>query len=64
MVNKLSEIEQTFNTYRATLDGKNYTNNDLLEMLAKETDTAKRQAIWEALKQVGEQVGAKLIELA
>ena len=64
MVKASSEIEKTFNTYRAELEGKKYTNNELLEMLAKEKDSKKRQAIWEALKQVGEQVGPKIIALA
>ncbi len=64
MVKKSSEIEQTFNTFRATLEGRTWSNNDLLERLAKETDSARRQAIWEALKQVGAQVGTPLVELA
>ncbi len=64
MVDKSSAIEQTFNTFRATLDDRTWSNNDLLERLAQETDSAKRQAIWEALKQVGDQVGEPLIELA
>jgi len=64
MVKRSSEIAQIFNTYRATLDGQRYTNNDLLEMLGKENDTQKRRAIWEALKQVGGQVAPKLVELA
>ena len=64
MVNASSEIEKTFNTFRAELEGKKYTNNELLEMLAKEKNSKKRQAIWEALKQVGEQVGPKIVALA
>ena len=64
LVNAATEIEQTFNTFRPTLDGKQVTNNDLLSAISKETDSAKRQAAWEALKQVGESVGGKLVELA
>jgi peptidyl-dipeptidase A len=64
MVARATEIERMLNTYRAKVDGKEYTNNDLLEMIAKETDSAKRQAYWEGLKQVGEVVSPKLIELA
>lgn len=62
---KLSgEIEQMFQNQRGVLDGKEYTNNELLEMLEKETDSARRQEIWEALKQVGELVADKIVELA
>ena len=64
MVHLSTAISQIFNTYRAQIDGKKYSNNDLLEMLGKETDSGKRKQIWTALKQVGEQVAPKLIELA
>ncbi|HOU53820.1 MAG TPA: M2 family metallopeptidase [Myxococcota bacterium] len=64
LVRRSSEIEQTFNTYRATLDGRAWSNNELLEMLQKTTDSARRQAIWEALKGVGAKVGPMLLELA
>lgn len=64
MVTMSAAIEQKFKSFRGTLDGKKYTNNELLEMLGKETDSARRKAIWEALKEVGDQVGADLIALA
>ncbi len=59
-----NEIEQIFQTQRGVLNGKKYTNNELLEMLEKETDSAKRFAIWDSLKQVGQMVAPKLIKLA
>lgn len=62
---KLSgEIEQSFQNQRGVLNGKEYTNNELLEMLEKETDSQKRREIWEALKQVGELVADRMVELA
>jgi peptidyl-dipeptidase A len=64
LVAKSSQIEQIFNTYRATMDGRSWTNNALLETLAKETDSDRRKAAWDALKQVGAQVGPLLVELA
>ena len=64
MVDLATEIEMVFQTDRAELDGQPYTNNDLLEMIRKETDSAKREAIWKALKVVGDKVGSKLIDLA
>ena len=64
MIDMSSEIEKVFQTHRPRLDGKEYSNNDLLEMIAAETDSAKRKAIWEALKQVGEEVHEKIIALA
>jgi len=64
MVKRSSEIEQIFNTFRAELDGKKLSNNDMLEMLGKEKSGEKRKAVWEGLKQVGGAVGPKLVELA
>ena len=59
-----SQIEQIFQTQRAVYEGTEYTNNELLAMLEKETDSRRRYAIWDALKQVGEIVAPKMIELA
>ncbi len=64
LVKLSAEIEQIFNTFRGELNGKQYSNNDLLEMLKKETDSPKRREIWETLKQTGDAVAAKLLTLA
>ena len=64
MVEKSNEIEKLTNNFRAKIDGQEYTNNQLLELLAKENDSAKRQQYWEALKQVGAVTAPKIIELA
>jgi peptidyl-dipeptidase A len=59
-----SEIEQIFQTQRARYEGKEYTNNELLAMLETETDSQKRYEIWDTLKDVGDMVAPKVIELA
>lgn len=59
-----AEIEQVFTTFRGKIDGKEYPDNELKAMLKEEVDSSKRQHIWEALKQVGEAVAPRLIELA
>ena len=64
LVKLSAEIEQIFNTFRGGLNGKQYSNNDLLEMLKKETNSTKRQNIWETLKQTGNAVADKLLVLA
>ena len=64
MVRAQSEIELQFNTFRAELEGLEMTNNDLLDALKEETDSAKRKEMWKALKQVGAEVAPKLIALA
>ncbi|HYW79363.1 MAG TPA: M2 family metallopeptidase [Thermoguttaceae bacterium] len=64
MVTLSTQIEETFNTFRGELDGEKLTNNVLLEMLAKEIDSARRKAIWETLKQTGAAVAPDLVKLA
>ncbi|MCS7306094.1 MAG: M2 family metallopeptidase [Thermoguttaceae bacterium] len=64
LVEASTEIEQALSTYRAKLNGQEYSNNELLEMLRQEKISSNRQKIWEALKQVGAIVGPKLIALA
>jgi peptidyl-dipeptidase A len=64
MVDAATDIERIFSTHRGKVGGKAYSNNELLEMLRKEKAHAKRQAAWEATKQVGAEVGPKLVALA
>lgn len=64
MVDLSTEIEKLQKTHRAELEGQQYSNNDLLEMLADSSDSARREAIWRALQQVGAVVAPKLVELA
>jgi peptidyl-dipeptidase A len=64
LVEAATEIEQALTTYRAKWNGREYSNNELLQMLRDQKDSGKRQALWEALKQVGGVVGPKLIALA
>jgi len=64
LVDLSTEIERTFKTFRAEMDGRRWSNNELLHILSKETDSSRRQKAWEALKQVGAAAGPKLRELA
>jgi peptidyl-dipeptidase A len=59
-----ARINQAFSTFRGEMDGKRCSNNQLLDVLGHETDSGRRQAAWEALKQVGAAVGPDLIALA
>ncbi len=64
IVTNETEIKKVFNNFRGKLDGKEYSNNQLLGMLEKENDSLKRKKIWETLKQVGAVVAPKLVALA
>jgi len=61
---KSTEIEHLFNTFRANLDGKELTENEIKEILKEETDVIKRERVWNAGKKQGEMVEKDLIELA
>jgi peptidyl-dipeptidase A len=64
MVQLSKRIERTFSTFRGELDGQSLSNNQLLEQLRNERDSARRQRLWEALKSVGGAVAPQLVELA
>jgi peptidyl-dipeptidase A len=58
-----AQVEQEFSTFRATLDGKKVTSNEIDDILKTETDSRKRREAWMASKQVGNVVAADLIAL-
>jgi peptidyl-dipeptidase A len=60
---RAAELEQTFTTFRAALEGREVTDNEIREILRTERDGARRRAAWEASKQIGSQVAEPLREL-
>ena len=58
-----TEVENTFNTFRARLDGSPITNNQILDILRHETNVSVRRKAWEAGKEIGHLVVHKLLEL-
>jgi peptidyl-dipeptidase A len=63
IVEKSAAIANKFNTFRGALDGKEVSDNEIDDILQKETDSARRQKTWEASKMVGKAVAPMLIEL-
>ncbi|MBN2375033.1 MAG: M2 family metallopeptidase [Sedimentisphaerales bacterium] len=59
-----TKIEQTFSTHRGQIDSREFSNNEILQILKTETDSNKRQQAWQASKQVGAAVADDLIKLA
>lgn len=58
-----SEIENQFNVYRATIDGRSATSNDILRILKESNDSDLRRKAWNASKEVGRIVEKDLITL-
>ena len=58
-----TKIENQFNVYRARLNNKTVTSNDLLKILKESTDSELRRKAWVAGKEVGAVVHDDLITL-
>jgi len=59
-----SRIENQFNVYRAALDGRTVTTNDIADILRESRDTGLRRRAWEAGKEVAGVVHDDLLRLA
>jgi len=56
-------IEKQFSSFRAEVNGQQYTDNEIEEILKTSVDQAKLQAAWEAHKKVGSVVAPELKKL-
>jgi peptidyl-dipeptidase A len=63
LVQRETQIETLFNTFRANFEGGNASDNELREILRSETDVSRRRAAWDATKQIGSEVAPRLLEL-
>lgn len=63
MVQLEKSLESRFNSFRATLDGRTVTDNELRDVLRDSDDSALRRRAWEASKQIGAEVVADLKSL-
>ena len=58
-----SKIQEKYNTFRGTIDGKKVTMSDIYTVLTTEKDCRKREQAWRASKHVGDAIFEDLIEL-
>jgi len=63
IVEKSNAVQNKFNTFRGKIGDQELTENEIKEILKKETDSSKRRDAWLASKQVGKAVVDDLIEL-
>src|SRR5438552_2121726 len=63
IVERETQIENIFNTFRADFEGDRVTDNQLRDVLKAETNINRRKAAWEASKQVGAEVAPALLDL-
>jgi peptidyl-dipeptidase A len=58
-----TQIEKNFGSFRGSIDGRKVTDNEIVDILKSETDSAKREKAWLASKQVSEAVAPDLVRL-
>jgi len=63
IIEKSTKIEQIFNTYRAKIGDKEFTDNEIKKTLKEEIDSEKLKEAWEASKKQGEIVEKEVIEI-
>ncbi|MBN2400457.1 MAG: M2 family metallopeptidase [Candidatus Aminicenantes bacterium] len=63
MVKLQAQIEQKFNTFRAQVEGKTMTDNDIEHILRTSSDSHQLQAAWKASKAIGRLVAADILKL-
>ncbi len=67
MIERIVKLEKTlesrFNNFRAELEGRCVTDNQIRQVLRDSQDVAERRRAWEASKQVGAEVVADLLAL-
>jgi len=63
LVDADTKIQEKYNTFRGTIDGKKVTMSDIYTIMTNETDCRKRELAWRASKQVGDVIVEDLIQL-
>lgn len=63
IVEKSTAVENKFNVFRGKIGDQEVTDNEIKEILTKETDSSERRDAWLASKQVGREVAGDVIEL-
>ncbi len=58
-----TKIQEKYNTFRGTIDGKKVTMSDIYIIMTTEKDCRKRELAWKASKQVGDAIIDDFIEL-
>jgi peptidyl-dipeptidase A len=58
-----TRIQEKYNTFRGTIDGKKVTMSDIYTIMTTEMDCRRRELAWRASKQVGDAIVDDLIQL-
>jgi peptidyl-dipeptidase A len=64
MINMRTDIENKFSTYRAEVNGKKFTDNEIEDILKNSSDSKELKDAWMASKKIGNVVAGDVIKLA
>ncbi|MEA2477766.1 MAG: peptidyl-dipeptidase [Actinomycetota bacterium] len=63
LVELSTQVESEFAAYRPEIEGRRYTDNELIEILKESDDVPLRKRAWEASKEVGTVVAGRVLEI-
>lgn len=67
LLQKMADAEavltQTYGNFRAELEGKELSENDIIKLLKEENDPKKRKKVWEASKAIGKVMAPQILKL-
>jgi len=63
LIKAQTSLEQKYATFRASVDGKTFTDNEIEAVLKNATDSRELEKYWLSSKQVGESVAPDVISL-
>jgi len=63
LIKAQTRLEQKYSTFRAVVDGKKVTDNDIEGVLKKSSNSRELQKYWLASKQIGDTVAPEVIRL-
>lgn len=58
-----NKLEEKYATFRAKLNGRDITDNDIDEVLKQTSSSEEAETYWNASKQIGEEVAGEVMEL-
>jgi len=58
-----AELAQTYGNFRAVLEGKELSENDIVKLLKEEKNPEKRKKVWEASKEIGKAMAPGILRL-
>jgi peptidyl-dipeptidase A len=63
LIKAQTRLEQKYSTFRATMDGKKMTDNEIESVLKNSVNSRELEMCWMASKQIGDTVSADVIQL-